>query len=128
MNTRATRLHMQAQQTSLGTEQGANAILAVGPQALADAFFRHNPPLPHELERAIDAVEDALMHANVPRVLGGHWSRPIRSLAHSWVFNPTPRRRLALTSRCSSSGWRRLRSDVPVTCPACRRGARQRRC
>lgn len=71
MNTRATRLHMQAQQTSLGTEQGANTILAVGPQGVADAFFRHHPSLPNELERAIDAVEDALMHANVPRALGG---------------------------------------------------------
>lgn len=82
MNTRATRLHMQAQQTSLGTEQGVNAILAVGPQAVAAAFFRHDPPLPHELERAIDAVEDALMHANVPRANGGALvtSDPVLSL------------------------------------------------
>lgn len=71
MNTRTTRLHMQAHQTSLRTEQDVNAILAVGPRTVADAFFRHDPPLPYELERAIDAVEDALMHGDVRRAAGG---------------------------------------------------------
>jgi hypothetical protein len=71
MTIHATRLHIQAQQTTLTTEQGTNIILGVGTQSIADGFFRHAPTLPYDLERAIDAVEDALMSADVPRAIGG---------------------------------------------------------
>ena len=62
---------MQAHQTTLETAQGKNIILGVGALSVADGFFHHEPPLPHELERAIDAVEDALMADHVPRSIGG---------------------------------------------------------
>lgn len=71
MTIRPTRLHLQAHQTTLETAQGTNIILGVGALSVADGFFRHDPPLPHELERAIDAVEDALMADHVPRAIGG---------------------------------------------------------
>ncbi len=71
MNAHATRLHLPAHQTTLETAQGTNIILGVGALSVADGFFRHDPPLPHELERAIDAVEDAMMADHVPRAIGG---------------------------------------------------------
>ncbi|MCZ4317099.1 hypothetical protein O4H66_27180 [Comamonadaceae bacterium G21597-S1] len=71
MTIRATRLHLQAHQTTLKTAQGRNIILSVGALSLADGFFHRDPPKPHELEHAIDAVEDALMADHVPRAIGG---------------------------------------------------------
>lgn len=71
MTHRASRLHLQAHQTTLETAQGKNIILGVGALSVAEGFFHHDPPLPHELERAIDAVEDALMADHVPRAIGG---------------------------------------------------------
>lgn len=50
---------------------GTTAVhrLDLGPEQLAERVFRHVPPLPVELERAIDLVEDELMrlHGHVPR-------------------------------------------------------------
>jgi len=66
MSTPATRLRMQAQRTML-TAESASVVLEIGHQSVAERFFRHDPPAPGELESAIDAVEDALMSARVPR-------------------------------------------------------------
>lgn len=71
MTIRATRLHLQTRQTSLETAQGTNIILGVGVLSVADGFFRHDPPLPHELARAIDAAEDVLIADHAPRAIGG---------------------------------------------------------
>ncbi len=71
MTHRVTRLHLQAHQTTLETAQGTDVILGVGALSVADGFFGHDPPLPHELERAIDAVEDPLIANHVPRAIGG---------------------------------------------------------
>jgi exopolyphosphatase/pppGpp-phosphohydrolase len=59
--------------------------LAIGAQRTAAAFFRHEPPASHELEQAIDTVEDEVMRARTLRVDGtelvstaaglGEWAR-----------------------------------------------------
>jgi len=54
------RLRLQAQSTTLEFDRAESVTLPVGPRGLADAVLRHDPPTPAELERAIDAVEDAL--------------------------------------------------------------------
>jgi exopolyphosphatase/pppGpp-phosphohydrolase len=56
--------------TTLSTEDGGVVTLGPSPAALAAACFRHDPPTAHELEHAIDIVEDALMAARPPRGSG----------------------------------------------------------
>lgn len=53
--------------TTLSTEHGGEVTLGPSPAALAASCFHHDPPMAHELERAIDMVEDALMSATSPR-------------------------------------------------------------
>jgi exopolyphosphatase/pppGpp-phosphohydrolase len=63
-----TRLNMDARQTTLTTTDPAMSVmLGLGYLSVAETFFRHDPPTPGELERAIDAVEDALMSARASR-------------------------------------------------------------
>ena len=71
MSTPATRLHMDARRTTLTTEPAASVALEMGYQSVAETFFRHDPPMPGELESAIDAVEDALMSARAGRTDAG---------------------------------------------------------
>lgn len=72
MTAYATCLFMQAYQTVLATgDGGGESVIPVGPLALAKAFFKHDPALPHELERAIDVIEEALMSTKAPRANGG---------------------------------------------------------
>lgn len=66
-----TRLHLGERHTTLARGADASVELAIGPQRLAEEFFRHEPPTPHELERAIDAVEDEVMRARSMRAEGG---------------------------------------------------------
>lgn len=47
-----------------------SCVLALGSAAIAERFFHHDPPTPHEFESAIDAVEDELMQA-CPSSAGG---------------------------------------------------------
>jgi hypothetical protein len=55
-----TRLQLHARQTILAIGHSDPITLAVAPQGLAADFFRNEPPTPQELEKAIDAIEDAL--------------------------------------------------------------------
>lgn len=71
MIARKTWLRLEANQTTLRTPPYAGVALAVGVHALATSIFRHDPPTPAELEQVIDAVEDALMAARLPRGDGG---------------------------------------------------------
>ena len=54
------QLQLQAQTTLLVFEEGRAVTLPVGLQGLIETVLRHDPPTAVELERAIDAVEDAL--------------------------------------------------------------------
>ena len=56
----ATCLRLDSQRTTLAADSAPEVVLAVGARGIAGRFFRHAPPTPFELERAIDAVEDAL--------------------------------------------------------------------
>jgi hypothetical protein len=56
--------------TTLSSDDGSVVTLGPSAAALAHACFRHDPPTAVELERAIDVVEDALMAAKVPRMVG----------------------------------------------------------
>ena len=62
-----------AQQTrvvaGVGQAPGATMELALGVVHTAERFFKHDPPSPHEIESAIDVVEDEVMRARamVPR-------------------------------------------------------------
>lgn len=59
--------------------------LAIGARRTAAAFFRHEPPASHELEQAIDTVEDEVMRARTLSIDGaelvstaaglGEWAR-----------------------------------------------------
>jgi exopolyphosphatase/pppGpp-phosphohydrolase len=60
VNAHAIGLHLREQSTLLELKGRRAVTLQVGPQGLADAVLRHDPPTPAELERAIDLVEDAL--------------------------------------------------------------------
>lgn len=62
------RLRMQAQSTTLAFVDGRVVALPVGPQGLAEAALRHDPPTPVELERAIDLIEDAVAGSRVADV------------------------------------------------------------
>ena len=66
-----TRLRFDPQSTVLSVAGAADLVLGVGIGALADAVFRHDPPTPAELERAIDLVEDALMASRLPHAERG---------------------------------------------------------
>lgn len=49
--------------TGIGSAPDATLNLVLGSLATGERFFKHEPPPPHELERAIDAVEDEVMRA-----------------------------------------------------------------
>jgi len=61
----STHLQLDAHRTTLSTPDGGEAVLMVGVDDLAVAIFKHDPPTPTELERAIDVVEDALMLSRI---------------------------------------------------------------
>ena len=54
------RLDIGARQTEVRTSSEV-VQLALGSALTAEAFFRHDPPTPTELESAIDGVEDEVM-------------------------------------------------------------------
>lgn len=54
------QLALDAGTLTLREKQGQAATLALGPEAIARRFFRSALPAPHELEAAIDVIEDAL--------------------------------------------------------------------
>lgn len=60
-----TRLRLQPDRTVLDGRSTPAVALDVGPRSLAAGSFRRDPPAPHELERAIEVVEDALVAAGL---------------------------------------------------------------
>jgi exopolyphosphatase/pppGpp-phosphohydrolase len=66
-----TRLNLGERHTTLARGADASITLDIGPQGVADEFFRHEPPTPNELELAIDAVEDEVMRARSFAADGG---------------------------------------------------------
>ena len=72
---RTTLLYIGAEHTVVlsgqATHPDVTLTLAVGAQRTAATFFRREPPAPHELEQAIDTVEDEVMRAHTLSVEGG---------------------------------------------------------
>lgn len=69
-----TVLHIGTDQTALATGTGEKAdavmLLAIGSRRTATDFFKHAPPVPHELETAIMVVEDEVTRAR--KMVAGH--------------------------------------------------------
>jgi exopolyphosphatase/pppGpp-phosphohydrolase len=69
-----TVLHIGTDQTALATGTGDKAdavmLLAIGSRRTATDFFKHTPPVPHELETAIMVVEDEVTRAR--KMVAGH--------------------------------------------------------
>ena len=69
-----TVLHIGTDQTALATGTGEKAdavmLLAIGSRRTATDFFKHTPPVPHELETAIMVVEDEVTRAR--KMVAGH--------------------------------------------------------
>jgi len=69
-----TVLHIGADQTGIATGAGEKAdavmVLAIGSTRTASDFFKHSPPVPHELETAIMVVEDEVTRAR--KMVAGH--------------------------------------------------------
>lgn len=63
----ATRLQLQPRSSVLAFGDGEPVTLPVGPQSLAEAVLRHDPPTPAELEGTIDHIEDALTASRLAR-------------------------------------------------------------
>lgn len=69
-----TVLHIGTDQTAIATGTGEKAdavmLLAIGSSRTATDFFKHTPPVPHELETAIMVVEDEVTRAR--KMVAGH--------------------------------------------------------
>ena len=69
-----TLINIGAEQTQLvsgfGSTSQATMNLALSSETTALQFFKRDPPAPHELERAIDAVEDEVLRAR-PMIITG---------------------------------------------------------
>lgn len=63
--------------------------LDLGAARIARDFFRHDPPLPHEIEQAIDFTEDQLMRLGPQRDAGLLWSPSARLQPWAAVSGPT---------------------------------------
>lgn len=66
-----TRLRLAPQGTTLSAPATPDVLLGVGAVGLSQAVFRHSPPTPAEMERAIDITEDALMATGLPHTARG---------------------------------------------------------
>lgn len=83
-----TRLRIEPHRITLVSPDGSEVVAATGLDALAGGVFRHEPPQPAELERAIDLVEDALMATRLPHAERGELvtSDPWLSTLHGLVL------------------------------------------
>lgn len=66
-DSRITSFRLGPRRTTLSEHGAAEIVLAIGVGDLVEAVFRHDPPTPAEMERAIDLVEDALMASRLPQ-------------------------------------------------------------
>lgn len=85
----STRLRLDAEHTTLATDSGHDVVLAVGVQTISKDFFRHEPPSAFDMERAIDAIEDALTSSRLPHAERGELvtSEP---LLQAWASSGHP--------------------------------------
>lgn len=56
----ATWARFEHDRTMLWAEPMSEVVVPVGARAVAERLLRHDPPMPVEIEHAIDQVEDAL--------------------------------------------------------------------
>ena len=66
-----TRILIDDQRTMLSGGTTVEVVITVGARDLAEALFRHDPPAPHEIEQAIDRVEDALAATGLRQAVRG---------------------------------------------------------
>lgn len=55
-----TTLRLEAHRTTLSDGIGPEMVINVGIDDIVDRLFRHDPPMPREIEAGIGVVEDAL--------------------------------------------------------------------
>jgi hypothetical protein len=67
----ATEIRTEDHRTTLAEGAAPEGVVAVGARGLAEELFRHDPPTPHEIEQAIDRVEDALAASGVKQAVRG---------------------------------------------------------
>lgn len=86
-DTPVTLLHIGEHETTVATGAGPGQVLqlAIGSQRTAAEFFLHTPPIPGEIERAIQHVEDEVSRAR--EMIAGHpvlvtSDASIREIAH----------------------------------------------
>lgn len=66
-----TVLRIEDHRTTLRAGDAPEVVLAVGARGIAEGLFRHDLPTPHEIERAIDRVEDALAATGLKQAVRG---------------------------------------------------------
>ena len=67
----ATEIRIDDHRTTLSDSGTPEVVVAVGARGLAEGLFRHDPPMPYEIERAIDRVEDALAATGLKQAVRG---------------------------------------------------------
>jgi hypothetical protein len=66
-----TSIRIEDHRTTLSGGTKTEVVIAVGVRDLAERLFRHDPPTPHEIEQAIDRVEDALAATGLRQAVRG---------------------------------------------------------
>ena len=67
----ATEIRIGDHRTALSDGAAPEVVVAVGARGLAEGLFRHDPPMPYEIEQAIDRVEDALAATGLKQAVRG---------------------------------------------------------
>jgi hypothetical protein len=67
----ATEIRIDDHRTTLSDGAAPEVVVSVGARGLAEGLFRHDPPAPDEIERAIDRVEDALAATGLKHAVHG---------------------------------------------------------
>ncbi len=66
-----TRILFEEDRTIFSDGRAPDVVLNVGATSIATRLFRHDPPTPGEIERAIDEVEDALAATGLKQTMRG---------------------------------------------------------
>lgn len=67
----ATEIRIDDHRTMLSDGAAPEVVVFVGARGLAERLFRHDPPMPYEIEQAIDRVEDALAATGLKHAVRG---------------------------------------------------------
>jgi hypothetical protein len=67
----STEIRMEDHRTTLSDGAAPEVVVAVGARGLAEELFRHHPPMPYEIEQAIDRIEDALAATGLKQAVRG---------------------------------------------------------